>query len=112
MNNDSFIDFDMRGALERVADDLVETAKDLDGKETRCRVSCRYGYITKAKVILSGQFKKIEIGSALVDEVMQYMYGDPTAKSKVFKVEFRIDKKVERGHDDVSFLSIIRFPCL
>ena len=40
------------------------------------------------------------------------MYGDPTSKSKVFKVEFRIEKKVERGHEDVSFLSIIKFPCL
>ena len=53
-NKDGVIDFDMRGVLERMTDDLVETAQALDGKETRCKAYCRYGYITKAKLILTG----------------------------------------------------------
>ena len=40
------------------------------------------------------------------------MLGDPYAKSKVFKIEFKIEKKIERENEDVSFLSMIRFPCL
>lgn len=47
-----------------------------------------------------------------MDEVLQFMLGDSHQKSKVFKAEFRLEKKIERGHEDVSFLSIIRFPCL
>lgn len=53
-NNDGVVDFDMRGVLERMTDDLVKTAQALDGKETRCKVYHRYGYITKAKIILTG----------------------------------------------------------
>jgi hypothetical protein len=44
----------MRGVLERTADELLETAKELDGKETRCKVFCRFGYISKTKVVLDG----------------------------------------------------------
>ena len=40
------------------------------------------------------------------------MLGDTHQKSKVFKAEFRIEKKVERGHEDISYLSLIRFTCL
>ena len=39
------IDLDMRGIFERVTQDLLLTAQDLDGKETRCKVFCRYGFI-------------------------------------------------------------------
>jgi hypothetical protein len=40
------------------------------------------------------------------------MLGDTFQKSKVFKAEFKIEKKIERGIEDVSYLSILRFPCL
>jgi hypothetical protein len=53
-NESTLIDFDMRGVLERTADELLETAKELDGKETRCKVFCRFGYISKTKVVLDG----------------------------------------------------------
>ena len=47
-----------------------------------------------------------------MDEDLQFMLADSHQKSKVFKAEFLIEKKIERGHEDVSLLSIIRFPCL
>ena len=110
--NDSLVDLDMRGVLERTAEDLLETAREMDGKETRCKVLCRYGYVTKTKIILDSQFKKVNTSNDLLDEVMQYMLGDTHAKSKAFKCEFRIEKKVERGNEHVAFLSLVRFPCL
>lgn len=103
---------DMRGALERTTEDLIETAKEMDGKETRCKVLARYGYVTKSKIVLDGPFKKLTSASQFLEEVMQFMLGDMHAKSKAFKCEFRIEKKVERGSEHVSFLSMIRFPCL
>ena len=105
-------DLDMRGALERTTEDLLATARELDGKEIRCKVLFRYGYVTKSKVVLEGPFKKVASASHLMDEVMQFMLGDMHAKSKAFKCEFRIEKKVERGNEHVSFLSMVRFPCL
>ena len=106
------IDFDMRGILERTADELLTTAKELDGKETRCKVFCRFGYVSKQKTILEGQFRRVSSAHGLIDEVLQFMLGDTHMKSKVFKAEFRVEKKIERGIEDVSFLSILRFPCL
>lgn len=102
----------MRGILERTADELLSTAKELDGKETRCRVFCRFGYIAKQKALLDGQFRRVNSAHGLMDEVMQFMLGDTFQKSKVFKAEFKIEKKIERGIEDVSYLSILRFPCL
>jgi hypothetical protein len=64
------IDFDMRGILERTADELLSTAKELDGKETRCRVFCRFGYIAKQKALLDGQFRRVNSAHGLMDEVM------------------------------------------
>jgi len=44
----------MRGILERTADEILSTAKELDGKETRCKVFFRFGYISKTKILLDG----------------------------------------------------------
>lgn len=61
---------DMRGALERTAEELLETAKELDGKETRCKVLARFGYVSKSKIVLDSPFKKLTTASAFIDEVM------------------------------------------
>lgn len=57
--SDSSVDFDMRGVLERTAEDLLHTAATMDGKEVRCKVLCRFGYINKTKVTLDGSFQKV-----------------------------------------------------
>lgn len=47
-----------------------------------------------------------------MEEIFKSMLGDTHVKSKVFKAEFKIEKKIERGNADISYLSLIRFPCL
>jgi hypothetical protein len=89
---------EMRGVLHRLTDDLLYTAGELDGNETRVKVFVRYGLISREMLQLSNSipFTRVESAHDLVEDMFHWMLGDTHFKSRVFKIEFRIEKKVQR----------------
>ena len=61
---------DMRGVLERITDDLLQTAEGMDGKEVRTKVFVRYGYLSKTKLGLENTYKKVSHGQNLLEDIM------------------------------------------
>lgn len=58
---------DLRGILERVADELLSTARETDGKDQLTKVHVRLGYITKKKLSLEGTYQKVINGHNLLE---------------------------------------------